>query len=291
MNAPALASIVTTSDGLPYLSIANPHATARIYLHGAHVAQWRPTGQSEVLWMSARSNYVPGKPIRGGIPLCFPWFGPNSQWPALAAHGFARIRPWTVAQLSDLPDGSSRVRLSLESDSDTLALWPHAFSAELIVTVGTTLDVELAVTNRGSTPAPCESALHSYFTIGDIRRIAVEGLNGGTFIDKMANAARTVQSGAISFSSETDRVYLASESTVVIRDPVLGRRITVAKRGSRSTVVWNPWITKSAAMPDFGDHEWPGMVCIETANVADDRLTIIPGATQRMAAVLSVAGI
>lgn len=291
MNAPALASIVTASDGLPYLSIANPHATARIYLHGAHVAQWRPTGQSEVLWMSARSNYVSGKPIRGGIPLCFPWFGPNPQRPELAAHGFARIRPWTVAQLSDLPDGSSRVRLTLESDSDTLALWPHAFSAELTVTVGTTLDVELAVTNRGSTPSPCEAALHTYFTIGDIRRIAVEGLAGGTYIDKMANAARTVQAGAITFSGETDRVYLGSESAVVIRDPVLGRRITVAKRGSRSTVVWNPWVTKSAAMPDFGDHEWPGMVCIETANVADDHLTIASGATQRMAAILSVTGI
>ena len=291
MNAPASASIVTTSDGLPFLSIANPHATARIYLHGAHVAQWRPTGHSEVLWMSSRSNYVPGKPIRGGIPLCFPWFGPNPQRPELAAHGFARIRPWTVTQLSDLPDGSSRVRLTLESDSDTLALWPHAFSAELTVTVGTTLDVELAVTNRGSTPSPCEAALHTYFTIGDIRRIAVEGLAGGTYIDKMANAARTVQAGAITFSGETDRVYLGSESAVVIRDPVLGRRITVAKRGSRSTVVWNPWVTKSAAMPDFGDHEWPGMVCIETANVADDHLTIASGATQRMAAILSVTGI
>jgi len=291
MNATAPVSIITSSDGLPYLSIANVHATARIYLHGAHVAQWRPTGQGEVRWMSARSNYLPGKPIRGGIPLCFPWFGPNPQRPDLAAHGFARVRPWTVAQLSDLPDGGSRVRLTLESDTDTLAMWPHAFSAELTITIGNTLEIELAVTNRGTTAAPCESALHTYFTIGDIRRIAVEGLQGATYIDKMANAARTVQTGAITFTGETDRVYLGSDASVIIRDPVLGRRITVAKRGSRSTVVWNPWITKSAAMPDFGDHEWPGMVCVETANVADDRLSIAPGATQRMATALSVAAL
>lgn len=290
MNALAASSVTSSSDALPFLSLANPHASARIYLHGGQVAQWRPAGHSEVLWLSARSLYQPGKPIRGGIPLCFPWFGGHPQRSDLPAHGFARITPWTVAQTSDLPDGSSRVRLSLVADSETLAAWPHDFSAELTISVGATLEVELAVTNRGPLPAPCEMALHTYFTVGDIRHTTVEGLSGCTFIDKPDQGTRKVQDGAIAFNGETDRVYLGSEATAVIRDPLLGRRISVAKRGSRSTVVWTPWIAKAAKMADFGDHEWPGMLCVETANVADDRLTLAPGATQRMATVISVNG-
>lgn len=289
MDAPAASTITSSSHALPYLSIANPHATARIYPHGGHVAQWRPAGHGEVLWLSARSLYQPGKPIRGGIPLCFPWFGPHPQRSELPAHGFARIRPWTVAQASDLPDGRSRVRLSLAADSETLAAWPHDFSAELTISVGATLEVELAVTNRGQLPAPCEMALHTYFSIGDIRHTTVEGLGGCTFIDKLDHGTRKVQDGNIAFTGEIDRVYLGSEATAVIRDPVLGRRISIAKRGSRSTVVWNPWIAKAVKMADFGDHEWPGMLCVETANAADDRLSLAPGATQRMAAVISVS--
>lgn len=289
MNAPAAATVATTSDSLPFLSIANAHATARIYPHGGHVAQWRPVGTGEVLWMSARSLYQTGKPIRGGIPVCLPWFGPHPSRTDVGAHGFARIKPWSVLQSGDLADGGSRVRLGLESDAESLALWPHAFSAELIITVGKSLDVELALTNRGSTPAPCEMALHTYFTVGDIRQTTVDGLDGCAFIDKMDNAARKVQSGSIGFTAETDRVYLGTEAATVIRDPVLARRITVGKRGSRSTVVWSPWSTKAAKMADFSVHEWPGMICVETANAADDRLQIAPGATHRMATVISVA--
>jgi glucose-6-phosphate 1-epimerase len=289
MNAPAPTGIVATADALPFLAIANPLATGRVYAHGAHVAQWRPAGHGEVLWMSARSAFQAAKPLRGGIPVCFPWFGAHPQRSELPAHGFARLRSWQVAQTSDLPDGGSRVRLALESDAETLAQWPHAFSAEMTVTIGATLDVELAVTNRGSAPMPCEMALHTYFTVGDVRRASVEGLDGASYLDRLDDSARKVQRGAIAFAGETDRLYLGTEATAVIRDPVLGRRITVAKRGSRSTVVWNPWIAKAARLADFADHEWPGMVCVETANADADRLAIAPGATHRMAAVVSVA--
>jgi len=283
------ASASVVSDGLPSLAIANRLATARIYLHGGHVAQWRPAGHGEVLWMSARSLHAPDKPLRGGIPVCFPWFGPHPERPELPAHGFARQRAWALDTVTDLDDGSTRAVLALVSDAASRAQWPHDAAVTLTVTVGSTLNVELAIANRDPAPLVCEAALHTYFSVGDIRRTTVEGLAGTPYLDKVGGVARRIEGSApIAFSGETDRVYLGTTATATIVDPLLARRITVAKRGSRSTVVWNPWIAKAAKMADFGDHEWPGMLCVETANAADDRMTIAPGAIERMALDVSV---
>lgn len=284
------ASATVVSDGLPYLTIANPLATARIFLHGGHVAQWRPAGHGEVLWMSARSLHATDKPLRGGIPICFPWFGPHPERADLAAHGFARLREWTLDATDDLPDGSTRAVLGLATDAGTRALWPHDATLTLTVTVGSTLTVELAIANRDATPLACEAALHTYFSVGDIRRTTVKGLAGAPYLDKVGGLTRRVEGSApITFSGETDRVYLGTTATTTIVDPLLGRRIAIAKRGSRSTVLWNPWIAKAAKMADYGNHEWPGMVCVETANAVDDRLTIAPGATGRMAMEVAVS--
>lgn len=284
------ASATVVSDGLPYLTIANPLATARIYLHGGHVAQWRPASHGDVLWMSARSLYATDKPLRGGIPICFPWFGPHPERAELAAHGFARLREWTLESADDLPDGSTRAVLTLATDAGTRAVWPHDATLTLTVTVGTTLTVELAIANRDATPLACEAALHTYFSVGDIRRTTIEGLAGTPYLDKVGGPTRRVEGSApIAFTGETDRVYLGTTATATIVDPLLGRRIAVAKRGSRSTVVWNPWTAKAAKMADYGDHEWPGMVCVETANAVDDRMTIAAGVTARMAVEVAVS--
>jgi glucose-6-phosphate 1-epimerase len=289
-STPASATATLTCDGLPFIAVANPHATARIYLQGGQVAQWRPAGHAEVLWMSARSLFVAGKPIRGGVPVCFPWFGPHPERPELGAHGFARTRPWTLERLADLADGRTEVVLTLATDEASRAQWPHDVLLTMTVTVGATLAIELAIANRGGAAMPCEVALHTYLAVGDIRRTTLEGLAGATCIDKIDGAGRRREERkAISFAGETDLVYLGTDDAVTVVDPLLGRRLVVAKRGARSTVVWNPWVAKAARMPDFGDHEWPGMLCVETANVADDRLTVPPGATHRLGLELAVA--
>lgn len=272
-------SVTESASHLPSLTICNPHGRARVYLQGAHVAEWRPVGAEEVLWTSVRSAYEPGKPIRGGIPICFPWFGPHASDAAKPAHGFARLRPFSLVSAEDLSDGRTRVALRLTDDEETRALWPHAFALTCTVTVGARLEVELAVTNAGDAPFAYEEALHTYLSVGDVRRATVEGLTGARFVDKADGARVKTEAAAVSFTGETDRLYVGTDATCVLRDGSLGRAVTIDKAGSRSTVVWNPWVAKAARMADFGDHEWPGMACVETANAADDRVTLAAGET------------
>lgn len=293
MSTPSTATEAIVRDTLPFVAVANPLATGRVYLHGAHVAQWRPVGHGEVLWMSARSLFADGKPIRGGVPVCFPWFGPHPERSDLPAHGFVRSRAWRLSGHDELPSGATRLVFATATGPETDAQWPHRADLALTVTMGTTLTLELAIVNAGGAPFTCDAALHTYFTVGDVRRARVLGLQGGEYLDRAGGqSVRARQDAdAITFTGETDRFHLATEAEAVIEDPVLHRRIRIAKRGSRSTVVWNPWIAKAAKMPDFADHEWPGMLCVETANAFSDRLTIAPGATHRMAAEISVESV
>jgi glucose-6-phosphate 1-epimerase len=266
--------------GLKRLAIATPHATAQVYLHGAHVAQWQPDGFAPVLWLSQRSHFAAGKPIRGGVPICFPWFGPNADDPAAPAHGLARTKAWDVAGVHRTADGEVVVEL------ETLVL---DFAVTYTVTVGPSLTMTLHARNRAAAPRRFEAALHTYFTVGDVRQVRIAGLAGATYIDKVDAARRKVQGAEpIMFTQETDRVYLDTTAACVLDDPVLLRRITVEKAGSQTTVVWNPWTAKAARMEDFGDDEWPGMCCIETANVADHAVTLSPGGDHGMTAAIHV---
>lgn len=291
MHLPPLPPSVTTSQaGLASLAVDNRHGRARIFLQGAHVAEWRPVGADEGLWLSVRSLFAPGKPIRGGIPICFPWFGPHPSRPDLPAHGFARVMDWTVNAARDLPDGRTRIELGLTSSPQTEAQWPHRFTATYAVTVGTQLELELSVRNDDGAPFKFEEALHTYLSVGDVRRSTVNGLQGARYVDKTDGGARKVdEASAVTFAEETDRLYLGTEATCTLADASLGREITVAKAGSRSTVVWNPWIAKAARMGDFGDHEWTGMACVETANASEDGVELAPGQSHRLWVGLSVA--
>lgn len=274
--------------GLPCLDLTNRFGSARIYLHGAHVTNWTPTGGSEMLWLSARSFFAAGKPIRGGIPVCFPWFGGHPSDPNQPAHGFARLRSWTVSARSDLADGSTKVTLTLVEDATSRTAWPHAFRAELTLTLAQTLTVALTVTNTDAAAFSCEEALHTYFAVGDIEGTTVDGCQGRAYVDKAGGGAveRRDEAEVIRFTAETDRFYPATPGPHLITDAATGRRIRVAKHGAQSTVVWNPWIAKAAKMPDYGDHEWPGMVCVEAANAGSDRLHLAPGASATCATTL-----
>ena len=274
----------------------NPNPASRgeahVYLHGAHVSHFQPAGQAPVLFMSKESRYEAGKAIRGGVPICFPWFGPKKDDPKAPMHGFARDRNWKFQSVERAEDGSVTVVLVLKYSPVTQAIWPPKFSATLSVTLdgsGKKLSLALGVKNLDAADFSVEAALHTYIAVADVRQITVAGLENTQYIDKVDNFTRKLQPASpITITGETDRVFLNTTSTCVVNDPAGGRRIVVEKENSNSTVVWNPWIAKAKAMADFGDEEWPGMVCVETANVGDNAVTIKPRHAHVMKAIVRV---
>jgi glucose-6-phosphate 1-epimerase len=268
--------------GMPLIDVRNAHATARVALNGGNVVAFQPHGQAPVLFLSERSQFRAGKAIRGGIPICWPWFGPHAGDPAKPQHGFARTMPWSVERVGVLPGGESEVELGLVDSDATRALWPQPFALRLQVVIGAALEVALTARNMADAPITCTAALHSYFAVGDIVRVQVDGLDGREYVDKIDGDRRKVQTGPVTFGAETDRVYLGTDAPVTIVDAALERSIDVQASGSRSTVVWNPWIDKARAMSDFGDDEYRRMLCVETANALDDAVTIAPGGEHRL---------
>jgi len=273
---------------LPVAEINNAFASATVSVHGGHVISFQPHGQAPVLWASKHSAYAEGKAIRGGIPVCWPWFGPHPTDSSKPAHGFVRTQMWAVIGTSVAANDATQVRLRITDDETTQALCPYPFELDIIITVGTELEVELVARNTGNETFTCGGALHSYFTVSDVRAIAIHGLDGCSYIDQLDPAQLKVQHGPITFNAETDNVYLDTTATCRIEDPGLSRHIEIAKSGSHSTVVWNPWIAKAQRMPDFGDQEYLGMVCVETANAKDDVVTLPPAGEHALRAVIQM---
>jgi len=252
-----------------------------IALQGGHVARWRVHGE-EFLFVSKKSRFEPGQAIRGGVPVIFPWFGDDPENRGRGAHGFARRLPWSLVEHQD-DESALRVVLELGDGPATRAAWPHEFALRLEARLGEELDLALTVENRSKKPFTCENALHTYFQVGDVRRASVLGLEGAHYLDKVhAFAQRRQGNTALTFEGEVDRVYAGSEATCRIRDTILGRTLEVAKQGSRSTIVWNPWIEKAARMSDLGDDEWTKMLCVESGNVGEDALRLEPGAAHTL---------
>jgi D-hexose-6-phosphate mutarotase len=257
--------------GLTKATISADGSNAEIYLHGGHVTQFVPSGGKPLLFTSAESLYQTDKPIRGGVPLIFPWF--------------ARLSEWTVETTPQ--DGrSTTLVLRLETSAATRALWPGEFELRYTITVAEKLTLELSVRNVGSEAFVFEEALHTYLSVADVRQISIEGLAGVTFIDKVDQLTQKVQNGAIQITGETDRVYLATKSTCTLNDSANARRIVVSKTNSDATVVWNPWIAKAKAMADFGDEEWTKMVCVETCNVNVHAVKLAAGESHVMSAAI-----
>lgn len=271
---------------LPRLTINTAASGGEVYLHGAQITHFQKKDEPPVLFMSQLSHFNDGKPIRGGIPIIFPWFGARE---GQAAHGFARVQDWDLREVAQLQNGGVSLRLSLP-DSPAAALFGK-FSADFVVTIGKTLTAELIVTNTSSDqPFVFENCLHSYFNISDIGAISVCGLKGTDYLDQKEKFARKTEADeAIKISRETDRIYLDTTAAVEIHDPGLRRKIRIEKSGSLSTVLWNPWIEKSAQMPDFGDDEYKRMVCVESGNVADNKLTLAAGKAASLKVEISTA--
>ena len=274
--------------GLPVADIANIHAAAKISLHGAHVTAFQPHGQHPVLWLSDYCHWEAGKAVRGGIPVCWPWFAAHPADSGKPAHGFVRTAMWKVMATEALANGATQITFGFTESEATLALWPYAFQLELVVTVGAVLQVELVAHNTGNEEFVCGGALHSYFRVSDVTEIAVRGLEGCTYIDSLDLPYRKLQEGPVTISAETDRIYVDTTADCIIDDPGMGRRIRIVRKGSRSVVVWNPWKDKAARMEDFGDQEYPGMICVETTNAADDVVTVPSLGEHRLQTVISV---
>ena len=267
--------------GLTVAAVANAQARAVIALQGAQLLNWAPHGTPPVVWESPAAKYSASKSVRGGVPVCWPWFGPHATEPAFPAHGFARTLAWDVIATEALSSGATRLVFRFVPPANTRAWWPHASQLELHLSIGTVLEMDLVTRNLSDSDITITEALHTYFGVSDVRAISVLGLDGTDYLDKVGGG-RQQQHGAITFSGETDRVYLATTAECIIDDPGLQRRIIIAKRGSRSTVVWNPWIDKAAKLGDLGDDGYLRMVCVESANGADDAVVVATGGEHRL---------
>lgn len=279
---PASVTVVEGGGGLPALAVTTPRCTGEVYLQGAHVTAWQPAGQAPVLWMSEASAFSPGQPLRGGVPVCAPWFGAGRDGDKAPAHGWFRLVEW---QLTAAEDTDGTVRLTFHLDG--AAVGHPGISADYVVGLGDELTLELTISTEQ--PLLLEQAVHTYLAVGDIRRAIVQGLDGAAYVDKApGGVADNTQDGDVTFTGETDRVYDHTGTATVV-DPALGRRITMAKDGSANTVVWNPWVAKSAAMPDFGDDEWPSMMCLEAANALDGAVDLAAGSSHTLRATYTVS--
>jgi D-hexose-6-phosphate mutarotase len=269
--------------GLVFAEIDNALGTAYLCLQGAHITTYRPKDQDEpVIWLSEYAKFAPGKSIRGGAPVCWPWFGAHATEAGFPGHGYARTVMWEVTQSAALASGETEITLMLVDNDQSRAQWPHKSQVELNVVVGGSLKANLVTTNLGETDLNIGEALHTYFHIGDIADIRVLGLENCEYVDKVGGVNRRTQSGAVAFDGEVDRVYVNTEATCVIEDRRLQRRIVVAKSGSRSTVVWTPWTEKADKMGDFGPDGWRRMVCVESANALENVVVVAAGQSHTM---------
>lgn len=280
---------VEGDGGMAMAEITNAHARARIVLQGAHLVDWQPAGQEPVIWVSGLARFAPGKSIRGGVPICWPWFGAHAGDSAMPAHGFARTVMWDVLETKEMTDGGTYLRFGLLETEATRKLWPHPSCVQVEFSIGKTLKIDLVTRNLGTRPFVLGEALHTYFRISDVAQMTIRGLQGTAYMDKAGGAnALCKQLNGIRIESEVDRVYMDTKSDVLIKDRGLARVIRVAKQGSRSTIVWNPWTEKAERMGDFGPDGFRDMVCVESGNALDDTVTVKPGEVHRLSVLYTL---
>jgi glucose-6-phosphate 1-epimerase len=237
--------------------------------------------------MSGKSWFEAGKPIRGGVPICFPWFGSRQDGRQGPGHGFVRLAEWELTGAEMAINGAVEINFRFVFNAATREQWDGGFELNYRVMVGGSLDLELRVRNTSRQPIRMEEALHTYLAVSDVRQVSIEGLVGTAYSDRVGTPHEETEGTApIRITAETDRIYRNTQANCVVDDPGLKRRLVVQKTGSDNTVVWNPWIAKAKAMPDFGDDEWPAMLCIETCNVREHAVTIAPGQSHAMGAVI-----
>jgi glucose-6-phosphate 1-epimerase len=250
-----------------YIEIKNNQAEAKIALQGGHVFHYKAKNKAPLLWLSKRAFFKETKAIRGGIPICFPWFGAHKTDPTLPQHGFARTALWNLILEEEIDADTTRIQLQLTSTKESLKLWEYKFDIRLDITVSSELQIKFIVTNTDTKPFEFTSALHSYFNILDIKNIWVDGLDGSRYIDSLTNK-KDIQKGKLQIEKEVDRVYFDISKTIELHDK--NQSIILSQKGSNSLVVWNPWIEKTKKMIDMSADGYRTMLCLETANIGED---------------------
>jgi glucose-6-phosphate 1-epimerase len=289
MILPDCITLEEPTPGYPVYVIRHAAASARVAVNGAHVMEWTPAGQTQpVLYMSPDAVLQNGKAIRGGIPVCWPWFGGHVSDPTKPMHGIARILPWELVRADE--QGSQVTMLfRLQSNHETRALWPHDFTCHLGISFGAKLEVSLMTHNTSDAAMVITEALHTYLSVGDISKVTVSGLTDARFLDTVGTPAmREGEEADITFDREVDRQYV-SPSGVVVDDPAWGRKLTINKLGSGTTVVWNPWIEKSKRLADLPDEAYHGFLCVEAANAGESAVRISPGGQHVIVTTVSVS--
>ena len=286
---PDIARVCEGQGGLARVEIDTPLAHGEIYLHGAHVTSWRPAGSEEVIFLSTKSRWEESQAIRGGIPVCFPWFRGKADDPRAPAHGFVRTRSWQLYSIVENRAGVA-VTMFIESDEQTRRWWPGEFRLVHRVTFGSELKLELTCINTGGTQVHFEEALHTYSRVADVKDVCLQGLDGIRFLDNTDANKEKVQVGNLTVASQTDDAFMNTQNTVDLLDPRMDRRIGLQKSNSTTTVVWNPWQEGARRLQDLGEGEWMQFLCVEASNIMGAAVTLAPGQEHTMTAVLRLAG-
>lgn len=281
-------NFVTGEGGLLFAKISTPLATAQVCLQGAQVIAFQPSGQQPVLWLSSATAWQEGKAIRGGVPVCWPWFADHPSDRSMPAHGFARTSMWDVVESALEADGSLRLEMSLPTDAGVGVGYREPFELHLVVTVSTELSLQLTTINRSESAFEITEALHSYLNVGDIAAVRCAGLDGLDYRDKVDGLRSKTQQGEVTFSGRTDRIYENTSTEIMIHDDALARVLRIGKSGSDTTVVWNPGPELSHSMADMADDSYRTMICVEAANAGENRVRLEPGERHVMATTIAV---
>ncbi|NEP17660.1 MAG: D-hexose-6-phosphate mutarotase [Leptolyngbya sp. SIO4C1] len=286
-----IVKFVEGKGGFPVIEVRNQQAIAKISVYAGQVLSFQPIGATaDLLFVSSNAYFQSGKAIKGGIPVCWPWFGADPENQGRGSHGFVRDRPWTVLATAAPSANETKITLGLSDTAETRELWPHAFELRLELTIDRTLRVELVTHNTGDQSFSITQALHTYFTIGDVAQVSVLGLDGCDYLDKVEDFARQHQGGPITVSAEVDRIYLDVPNALTVEDAALARRIQISTAGNKTAIVWNPWIEVSQKMADLAADNYQKFICVETANAAEDVVTVAAGEEYRLVAEYAVEG-
>ena len=263
---------------------------------GAQILSYQQAEQPPLIWLSPQAAYQRGQSVRGGVPLCWPWFGDLRRNPQAVqahfhleqapAHGLVRTLDWELLGIEE-EDDAVTLRFAYDTRTQPLEGWPRDTGLTFVVRLAQDLGMSLETHNRGDTPLTLSQALHSYFAVSDVRQVSVEGLQACRYIDTLQDWQELRQQDDLGFSAETDRIYLDTSARLSIIDPGWGRRIHLDSRGSRSAVLWNPWIDKALRLSQFPADAWQNMLCIETANVLEDVVQLNAGERHRLELRLS----
>ena len=284
---PGQINFTTGKGNLPIAEITSRDASAVVSLYGAHLLSFQPKEQSDILWMSDLSAFEEGKPIRGGIPVCFPWFGSHESDSQKPVHGFARINQWDVTGTRILSQEEVQLQLTLKDSLGTRLHWPYSFRIDMMIIVGSALKVSLTCTNTGKEVFTYSDALHTYFAVSDIANVRVHGFKKCRYYDGLENGkVKTQTEDLLLVNREESRRYFEFTNDCIIEDLGYSRKIRVKKDGSQVTLVWNPWVENAKKIPDMQDDGYQTMICIEAVNANDDIVTLKPGESHVLTTVL-----